>query len=100
MQVGVADPAGVDLHDGLARAGVGHDDVDELDVGALAAGDDALDGLGHEVLPVVGHGTYAVTLRGGACPSAVAGSAVERRGSRPGGTRRGDLRHWQFAHHS
>jgi hypothetical protein len=48
VQVGVADPAGVDRHDRLTRAGVGHDDVDELDVGPLAAGDDSLDGLGHE----------------------------------------------------
>jgi hypothetical protein len=48
VQVRVAHPTGLDLHDGLARPGVGDDDVDELDGLALGASDDGLDGLGHE----------------------------------------------------
>ena len=47
VQVGVADPARLDPHDGLTRTGVGHDDVDELDLGSLGSGDDSLDGLRH-----------------------------------------------------
>ena len=38
VQVGVAHPAGLDLHDRLAGPGVGDDDVDELDGGALGCG--------------------------------------------------------------
>ena len=43
MQVGVADAAGLDLHQRLTRAGIG--DVDRLDGDrlALGAGDDSLD---------------------------------------------------------
>jgi hypothetical protein len=47
VQVGVAHPARLDADDRLARTRVGDDDVDELDVGTLGAGDDSLDGLRH-----------------------------------------------------
>ena len=52
VQVGVADPAGLDRHHRLARSGVGHEDVDELDRCVLGAGDDSLDLLRHEGLRV------------------------------------------------
>ena len=42
VQVGVADAAGEDAHDGLPGAGVGDQDRDDLDRGALPAGDDSL----------------------------------------------------------
>ncbi len=48
VQVGVADAARLDLHHGLTRARVGDDDVDDLDRRSLAAGDDSLDGVGHD----------------------------------------------------
>ena len=51
VQVGVADPAGLDLHHGLARTGVRHVDRDELDRRALGAGDDGLDLL--HVVPLL-----------------------------------------------
>ena len=56
VQVGVADPAGLHLHDRLARTGVG--DVDRLDGDrrALAAGDDGLDLLRHVGGPLVLNG--------------------------------------------
>ena len=40
VQVGVADPAGLHRDHRLARAGCRHDDVDQFDRLALAAGDD------------------------------------------------------------
>ena len=56
VQVGVAHPAGLHLHDRLARTGVG--DVDRLDGdrGTLAAGDDGLDLLRHVAGPLVLNG--------------------------------------------
>ncbi len=47
VQVGVADTAGLDCDHGLPRSGIRDDDVDELDRGTLAAGDDARDRLWH-----------------------------------------------------
>ncbi len=49
VQVGVAHPAGLDLHHGLARTGVRHVDRGDLDGCALGTGDDGLDLL-HVVL--------------------------------------------------
>jgi hypothetical protein len=42
VQIGVADPAGLDVDDGLPRAGIGHRDRLDADRGPLAAGNDAL----------------------------------------------------------
>ena len=57
VQVGVADAARLDADDRLAGTGVGHHDVDELDVGPLGAGDDSLDGLRHGSSSVGGLGS-------------------------------------------
>ena len=46
-QIGVAHPARLDPHDHVVRAGIRDGDVDEFDGRAFAAGDDALDLLGH-----------------------------------------------------
>ena len=46
-QVGVAHPARLNPHDHIVRAGIRDGDVDELDRGTLAAGDDTLNLLWH-----------------------------------------------------
>src|ERR1700760_3887994 len=47
VQVGVADPGGLDVHQGLARAGVRHQDRGDLDRRALFPGDHTLHALRH-----------------------------------------------------
>ena len=66
VQVGVAHPARLDAHHGLAGPGVGHDDVDELDLGSLGSGDDSLDGLRHGCSSL---DTTAVSRHANAAPS-------------------------------
>ena len=46
-QIGMAYPARLDPHDHVVRAGIRDCDVDKFDRCAFAAGDDALDLLGH-----------------------------------------------------
>lgn len=47
VQIGVADPAGLDRDDRFTGTGIRHNDVDHFHRSALAAGDDTFDGLGH-----------------------------------------------------
>ena len=56
VQVGVADPAGLDLHHRLARPRVGHVDRDQLDRRALGLRDHGLDLLhGFRLSPLAWH---------------------------------------------
>jgi hypothetical protein len=57
VQVGVADPAGLDLDHRLPRSGIGHVDPHQLDRRILGTRDDSLDLLRHVVL-LVPPGTF------------------------------------------
>ena len=60
MQIGVADPAGLNANDGLTRTGIGNRDGDELDGSVLGSGDNCFAQAWH-----------------GEGPSSVEGEAVE-----------------------
>ena len=59
VQVGVADPAGLDLDHSLARPWVGNDDGDQLNRSPLASGDDSPDLLRHARPPLTDDGEVA-----------------------------------------
>src|ERR1700760_3312069 len=64
VQVGVAHPAGLDLDQGLPRAGVRPHDGGDLDRSALLAGDHTLHALRHRPTPSRGPGRAARPGRG------------------------------------
>ena len=80
VQVGVADPAGLDLHHRLPRTGIGHVDRDDLDGLALGAGDDGLDLL---------HGFLTATVGGRAGSRGAVHPSAGRADPRRGRVRRG-----------
>ncbi len=86
VQIGVADPAGLDPHQRLTRPGIGHDDRFQTDGGALALRDDSTDlvshghssaGTGSMETDVAHYGTHLM-CRNTASWSAVRGSRSRR----------------------